>query len=207
MGVITTLIYQYCYYIMLQNISYTSLEELSINIGSIHNGWMDIDVYDGTTNFSYVASYTTDPLNDLLEATVCMLSGKPYIDRIGNTIHNYYYVDHDLEGANVFWLFDIRDDVLSISIWDDPANELVDFWDTECDMDSNEYQQLIFAHTNLPKPVVAAIGSKTTFGQLINQVFEALELRKPKTYDEFEGWGYNYSQKNFELLASLLKDK
>jgi hypothetical protein len=189
---------------MLPNITYTPLSELSINIGPIRSGWMDIDVYDGTTNYSYVASYTTDPLNDLLDVTICFLAGTAYTDRMGNKINNYYYVDHDQEPGLIYWVFDVEADTLRLTIWEDPPRALVEYWNTGCDKGSLEYYDLIAGNPILPQPLFALQGNKKAFGFIMQEVFKTLDARtEDKT--SFDGWGYKYSIENFALLVSLLR--
>lgn len=191
---------------MLQNISYTPLEELSINIGPIHHGWMDIDICDGVTNYSYIASYTTDPLNDLLNATVYALTNTPYTDKIGNKLHNYFIIDHDLENrGNIYWIFEIQNNKLLLTIWDNPPEELIEFWDSYCDISSIAYDNLQFSFPVLPKPIFAHKGETIIFAKKLQSIINELAVRDRDEKD-FDGWGYEFAKERVEILSSFIKD-
>ncbi len=77
---------------------------LSITIGRIDAGWMDLTMRTGTKTLNYEVSYIVDPISDFVAMAKKLIIGPPYFDF---PLRNHYagIVTHDCEGLTYRWVF------------------------------------------------------------------------------------------------------
>ena len=182
-------------------------DDFSIKLGKIQHGWMEITLETTEKSFEYVASYISDPLNDLLEATVHLLTNQPpppgYNQRLRKD--NAFFV-HDTEEIFIVWLLHYSNGIFTISIWD---NIIVDVIDQLCyyELDREMYNK--YADDELPDLtndlIFAFTGSPIVFAQKLKDVFDYLDATYTKAKKRKE-WGIRYSKENYNMLTQWLAE-
>lgn len=203
---------------ILSTFQYNDFNDFNITIGEIRNGWMNITLTTKEKQLDYWASYICDPLNDLLEATVLLLTKSPKII-YGNTYftkekiiaketRRNELVTHDTEGDYIEWLLRYSDNIFTVIIW---KNIFTDLLDTLCfyDFDSKKYEENECEEMpNLIDNLEFAFkGEPIFFAQKLILILKELELKN--TVDKYEHkteWGYRYSEENFTKLTEWIKN-
>ncbi len=202
----------------LSTLTYKNLNDFYITIGNIRNGWMDITLTTKERQLNYFASYNCDPLNDLLESIVLLLTnqrkiiyGNTYFTKeniISTNDRKYELVLHDTERESIWWLLKYSDKILTIIIWKNIFSELLD---TLCyyDFDSERYAE----HESKEMPKLtdelefAFKGEPMFFAQHLVNVFKELDLKYAiDKYEHKTEWGYRYSKENFTKLTEWIKN-
>lgn len=196
---------------LLSHLPYEPFNDFFINVESIRYGWMDLSIGANGKSLSYGASYTTEPLNDLLNVAVAIVSNKKIISSQDNwrpqPIGNCFIVYHDLEGTEVPWLFKYENDELTLFIW---ASEPVDY-DTFANLAEWNFNREAIKYSNpddIPDLSVdlsfAFKGSAAAFVSALLNTIENLSLLPKDGQEDYDGWGFKYSIDNFALLKDWL---
>ena len=200
---------------LLSTLPYISFDDFFIRVKRIRYGWMELYIGFDDNNFNYSASYLSDPLADLLEVTVYSIIEKQssisdrHYDRFCS-INNYYFVVHDLEGDNVFWLFKYADEELTIIIWNETFDEDVFF---ELAQENFNSESMV---VKMQDPVIdinkgvlfAMKGAPIGFIKALNNTLGSLkELDRPNEHadDYYNDWGFIYSSELYEKLNDWLQ--
>jgi|APLak6261672720_1056091.scaffolds.fasta_scaffold09005_3 hypothetical protein len=191
---------------ILSNLTYESCKDFVIQIDEIKAGWMDITISTKDKNFNYSASYLTDPLNDLLDATILLLTNQPFHIRGGWFLKDNAIVVHDLEGDIIVWLLNYSNNILTVLIWENINTDLLeDLCSYNFDIETykkNEFEDVPDLTKNL---IFALKDTPHFFTQILKDTLKNLDAKYPD--EEYKGqWGFSYSDTNFKALTKWLLD-
>jgi hypothetical protein len=195
---------------LLANLPYTSFDGFLINVDKIRNGWMNLSITANEKTFNYVASYICDPLNDLLTAAVAIIKKQEITSFIYNSTPNtagdYLYVFHDLEGAEITWLFKYNQKDLTLIIWENCPVDFDTFITLLRENFNSQSFEILDESPDVTKELVFAIkGSTVTFIKAVVNMFT--NLQSLKRYDDENSdsdWGFKYSIEKFNILKEWL---
>lgn len=191
---------------ILSNLTYNSCKDFKIQVDDIEAGWMDITISTNDKNFNYSASYLTDPLNDLLDATVLLLTNQPFHIRGGWFLKDKAIVVHDLEGDIIVWLLNYSNNILTVLIWENMSTDLLEDL-CHYNLDSETYKKNEFEELpDLTKGLIFALqDTALQFARILKETFKNLDAKYPD--EEYKGhWGFSYSETNFDILIKWLLD-
>lgn len=189
---------------VLSEITDVPINQFRIEIGEI-DSWMEVTLRSDNKSFEYLVSYICDPLNDLLEAVVCLLHGKKYY-RVPNYLINNAIIDHDLEGKRIVWLFSLTEDKMRVLIWDNFDFDIVeDLYFYKFDKEAYEYNMMEDLPDVTKDLIFAFEGSPKYFAQELIAMFDKIDERFKGTDEEGE-WGISYSKSNYQKLSSWLEE-
>jgi hypothetical protein len=163
-------------------------KDFEVKVSKIQYGWMDITIFNDGNNYSYSASYTTDPLNDLLNAAVSLIHHEAISTKYRN---EYFYIAHDLEGDDLTWLFIPQENSWFFSVFID-AKVTGQLFDAEALAEINPIKEQLILSTK---------DSLVPFIKAIVNTFPTLETLY--RFDD-EDWGYKYSEKSLKKLQNWL---
>src|ERR1700748_1632933 len=173
---------------LLSDLAYTQFNDFCIHVEKIQYGWMDITVSSKDNYISYSASYISDPLNDLLGASVYFIKkNAKYLDYHSvNRFDEYLYIFHDLEPDLITWLFKVDENQLTLLIWTDMPNNFHELIEGHFDKESIQVQ-IIDEPIDLFQNLSFAIkGPIITFIKVLVDTFEELNnLKKPEDDSEY----------------------
>jgi hypothetical protein len=191
---------------ILSKLKYKSFNDLNIQVDDIEAGWMDLTISTLYKNFKYSASYLTNPLNDLLSATVLLLTDKPFHIRGGLYIKDNAIVEHDLEGDRIVWLLNYTNTILTVLIWKNISTDLLE------DLCLYNFESEIYIKStlddlpDLTEDLIFALQDKPfQFAQTLKKTFENLDAKYPD--EDYKGeWGFSYSESDFKILIKWITD-
>lgn len=189
---------------ILKKLPFQTVENFIIRVGAIEHGWMDITIATPEKQFSYLASYSTDPLNDLLNATVLLLTDKPFHIRGNWYLNEKAIVIHDLEGSIILWLIINSNGIFTILIWEDINQEMIEDL-CHYNFESAIYQKFEFEEPpDLSKKLLFALNvSAIFFAKTLKNILDDLKERVEQNNYE-DNWGYEYSEENYAKLINWL---
>jgi hypothetical protein len=198
---------------LLSILSYGSLDGFFINVERVKYGWMDLCVGTNQKHINYTVGYVCNPLVDLLDAGIAIIKHEQ-ADQLGDDykynygcIGNYHYVDHDLEGNDVVWLFKVIGENLTLIIWNSTLN-FDDFITLlEADFDSEDVRIKMLSKTpNITEDLALALrGSTITFIEAVKNALKNLPIAdKDNEEGNFNNWGFDHSIDKLNLLTEWL---
>ncbi len=192
---------------ILSDLPLESSEDFSIAVNNIESGWMDLVIATSEKRFQYSASYLTDPLNDLLEATVLLLTKQSCHSRFGRLFKHSAMVVHDLEGNMIVWLLHYSDDIFTVVIWKDIDTGLIEDL-CSYNLDKATYEKKTFEDLpDLTNNLLFALkGSPESFAKTLTATFDNLGAKFPDEEDR-DHWGFSYSKTKFQALKKWLQNK
>jgi hypothetical protein len=162
-------------------------KDFEVKVSKIQYGWMDITVFNDGNHYNYVASYTSDPLNDLLNAAVSLIHYEAISAKYQK---EYYYVTHDLEGDDLTWLFIPYESHWFFSI----------FLDATVTGQLNNGDALDEINPIKEQLILSTKDSLVPFVKAVVNIFPLETLHK---FDDRD-WGYKYSEENLKKLQDWL---
>ena len=187
----------------------SSCNDFDIVVKEIEYGWMALSLGIVNQKYLYEVSYICDPLNDLLESTVLLLTGQPMKNYIYRHWVNLTHCQFDLESeGNLHWVLRKLDNKWYIYLWHNNVYEKELFNLYYSDFDSDKYKKYLAydfeGFPNLEEGLVFAIEiDPIIWAQILVATFEQLHLKYNST--EYEGmWGVDYNKDNLQILKSSL---
>jgi hypothetical protein len=177
---------------------------LTLEIGEIDCGWMDITLVSNYAFKMYSASCLCNPIHDLLEKYVLLSENQPYPINPFTSILNYAVVEHDLEGGNIVWLLRKKEDMLYVYIWEN-IDEMEDWLSAEFSEQNylDQYEEV----PNLTKNLIYSLqGKMLDFAKTLCPVLDGLK-QKGAELDCSEHWGYQFSDADYQKIKVLLKNE
>lgn len=183
----------------------TSAADFELVVTAIQSGWMTLQLGTTTQKNEFRISYLCDPLNDLLESSVALLSGQPVTTSDYKNWVNCVECRFELESEGILtWVLRKIENKLYIYLW----HNTIDYDDVinlyHSDFDSTKYKEnLGYDFTAFPKVnegVVFAIACEPkVWAQILVTTLEQLQKKfNPKDYQE--EWGVTFNQENFKTL-------
>jgi hypothetical protein len=195
---------------ILSNLPYSTFDHFYVSVEKIEYDWMYLNVGTDERHISYTAGNICGPLNDLLDVAVSMAKGEkidsPCYDTTPNSIGNYFYVTHDLEGDFIIWLFKYVNEELTLIIWNGFPTDMDTLYDlAEADFDDKSFQFRTFDDApDLTKELALAMkGSLQVFIQALIHTFERLKGLK-RFKDDASDWGFSYALDSLEFLKDWI---
>lgn len=187
---------------LLQHIIYREYD-LKLNVGEIDAGWMDIRLLSDNKLIEYTASYTCDPINELLTKFAAMICGKEIPTSTGQYERDFAVIEHDLEGSNRVWVLCQMGENLMINVWQDCYT--VEDW-IHAKFSSEYYLKNHEAIPDLTSNLLISVkGSHREFAQTLLEVAADLEDRGKRNFKSKE-WGYNFSKGDELTLKQYLNE-
>lgn len=187
---------------MIPNLPYADLNTFNIHIGCIRAGWMEITLEAQGNEFLYNAGYCTNPIDEILKATVSVLYNLPFHIRSGWHLLNHAFAIHDREPLTITWLFHCADNLLTIAVWDDLNQDILE----DLCHSNFKYRDFITDHDDYPDLkmdlMFAVQGDALLFAKKLMVIFEELDTRKKQNK-----WGYNYSIEYFDKLNAYIQSR
>jgi len=177
--------------------------DLQLRIGEIDAGWMDIMLSSNNKLIEYTASYTCDPINELLTKFAAMICGEEIPLSTGQYEIDFAVIEHDLEGSNRVWVLYQVGENLMINVWQD-CYAIEDWIHAKF---SSEYY--LKNHEDIPdlsdNLLMSIKGSHREFAQTLLEMVADLANRGKRNFTS-ERWGYRFSSENYQVLKDYLEN-